>query len=125
MYIVDNIVLSVKTSRKILMVFSDSFARSPWCQFELALCLDHVIHTDDALVVVRLQTVASRHLTLPMMAVFHTTTYIEWEDDTEAISSFWGRLDLALSELKVGWSRRQIGGGSDRVCRHCGAESHF
>ena len=111
MYIVDNIVRSVKTSRKILMVFSDSFAKSPWCQFELALCLDHVIHTDDALVVVRLQAVMSRRLTLPMMAVFHTTTYIQWENDGEAIASFWGRLHLSLSELNV--NKRRLEGGVD------------
>jgi hypothetical protein len=33
--IVDNIETFVARSRKVLMVFSRHFARSPWCQFEL------------------------------------------------------------------------------------------
>ena len=98
-YIVDNIVSSVKSSRKILMLFSKNFARSQWCQFELALCLQHVIDNDDALVVVCLGDMMARDLTLSMMAVFNTMTYIQWQDESEARASFWGRLRLSLSEL--------------------------
>ena len=98
-YIVDNIVSSVERSRKILMVFSRNFARSQWCQFELAMCLQHAMNTDDALVVVCLDDMMSRDLTPTMMAVFYTTTYIQWQDGAEARASFWGRLRLSLDEL--------------------------
>nr|KAG5711249.1 hypothetical protein BaRGS_005946 [Batillaria attramentaria] len=37
--IVDNIVECVESSKKIMMLFSIDFAKSPWCQFELTLCL--------------------------------------------------------------------------------------
>nr|KAG5691248.1 hypothetical protein BaRGS_015216 [Batillaria attramentaria] len=77
-HIVDNIVHCVESSKKVMMLFSADFARSPWCQFELTLCLTHVMENDDALLVVHLYDVASRDMTSAMMAVMKTTTYIEW-----------------------------------------------
>ncbi|KAK7091913.1 toll-like receptor 13 [Littorina saxatilis] len=97
--IVDNIADCVESSKKILMVFSNHFLRSQWCQFELAYCLRHVMDYDDALIVVCLGDVASRDLTSSMMAVMKTTTYIQWVDDDDAIASFWGRLKEALQEV--------------------------
>nr|KAG5691246.1 hypothetical protein BaRGS_015214 [Batillaria attramentaria] len=98
-HIVDNIVHCVESSKKVMMLFSADFARSPWCQFELTLCLTHVMDNDDALLVVRLHDVASRDMTSAMMAVMKTTTYIEWEDQADARASFWGRLRIALHEI--------------------------
>nr|KAG5691250.1 hypothetical protein BaRGS_015218 [Batillaria attramentaria] len=101
-HIVDNIVHCVESSKKVMMLFSADFARSPWCQFELTLCLTHVMDNDDALLVVRLYDVASRDMTSAMMAVMKTTTYIEWEDQADARASFWGRLRIALQEILQG-----------------------
>jgi hypothetical protein len=49
--IVDNIVHCVESSKKILMVFSNDFVHSQWCQFELAYCLSHVMDCEDALII--------------------------------------------------------------------------
>lgn len=98
--IVDNIFQSVEDSRKVLMVFSKSFARSQWCQFELSLCLNHTMDHDDALVIACIDDVTSgADLTPTMMAVLYTTTYIQWAEESDARASFWGRLTLALSEI--------------------------
>ena len=97
--IVDNIVECVESSKKIMMIFSDSFVRSQWCQFELALCMRYVMDYDDALVIVCLNDVASRDMTGAMMAVLKTTTYIRWSTDPEAVASFWGRIVQALHEI--------------------------
>ncbi|XP_076447153.1 toll-like receptor 4 [Babylonia areolata] len=97
--IVDNIVHSVDSSKKILMVFSADFVHSQWCQFELNLCLSHVMDHDDALIVVCVDDVMSRQMTSAMMAVLKTTTYIQWQEQEDAVASFWGRLHLALSEI--------------------------
>ena len=97
--IVDNIVECVESSKKIMMIFSDSFVRSQWCQFELALCMRYVMDHDDALVIVCLNGVASRDMTGAMMAVLKTTTYIRWSTDPEAVASFWGRIVQALHEI--------------------------
>ncbi|KAK7089875.1 toll-like receptor 2 type-2 [Littorina saxatilis] len=101
-YIADNIVENILTSRKILMVFSRSFARRKWCQFELSFGLHHVIKTDDELVVLRLHEIQTNELTTPMMAVCQICQilhYIHWSNESEARASFWGRLNVSLSEI--------------------------
>ena len=98
--IVDNIINSVVGSRKVMMVFSKYFARSQWCQFELACCLSYVMDNDDALVIACVDDVTSgSDLTPTMMAVLYTTTYIQWADEPDAVASFWGRLSIALGEI--------------------------
>ncbi|KAK7114072.1 toll-like receptor 2 [Littorina saxatilis] len=98
--IVDNIFHSVKDSRKVMMVFSRHFARSQWCQFELAMCLNHVIHNDDALLIACVDDVTcSTELTPTMMAVLNTTTYIQWAEEDDAIASFWARMRIALRDV--------------------------
>nr|KAG5696804.1 hypothetical protein BaRGS_012827 [Batillaria attramentaria] len=97
--IVDNIEETLQTSKKVLMVFSTDFARSQWCQFELTLCLSHVMDYDDALLVVLLHDVPAHDMTSAMMAVLRTTTYIEWGEGPDARASFWGRIKIALNEI--------------------------
>nr|KAG5701418.1 hypothetical protein BaRGS_032750 [Batillaria attramentaria] len=97
--IVENITESVQASKKAMLIFSRGFSRSEWCQFELQLCLSHVMENDDALLVVLLEDIPSRDLTPAMMAVMKTMTYIEWEDEPEARASFWGRIRLTLDEI--------------------------
>nr|KAG5706776.1 hypothetical protein BaRGS_007279 [Batillaria attramentaria] len=97
--IVDNISDCVNSSKKVMMLFSTSFARSEWCQFELNFCLRHVMEHDDALLVLIMHDIPSRDLTTAMMAVMKTTTYIEWADEPDARESFWRRIHIALSEI--------------------------
>nr|KAG5712148.1 hypothetical protein BaRGS_014498 [Batillaria attramentaria] len=100
--IIENIQDCLETSKKVMMLFSSDFARSQWCQMELAMCMTHVIENDDALILVRLREIPSRDLTSAMMAVMKTTTYIEWEDMPEVRASFWGRIRIALQEIMQG-----------------------
>ena len=97
--ILNNIVDSVKGSKKFLMVFSKDFAASRWCQFELDLCLGHVFDNDDDLIVTCLDDVASRNVTSTMAAVLRTTTYIQWPRDPGASASFWRSLERALHQI--------------------------
>jgi toll-like receptor 13 len=97
--IVDNIAECVESSKKIMMIFSEDFKRSQWCQFELAFCLTHVMDYDDALIIVSLDDLTSYELTPTMMAVLKTTTYIQWDRHPDALRAFWGRLKQALHEV--------------------------
>ncbi|XP_070206404.1 toll-like receptor 13 [Littorina saxatilis] len=97
--ILNNIVDSVKASKKFMMVFSKHFAQSRWCQFELDLCLGHVMDNEDALIVTCLGEVASRDATSTMVAVMKTTTYIQWEERLDERASYWQRLNLSLHEI--------------------------
>ncbi|XP_076452286.1 toll-like receptor 2 type-2 [Babylonia areolata] len=97
--ILDNIVDSVKSSKKFVLVFSKHFALSRWCQFELDLCLGHVLDNDDALVVILLDDASSRDLTSTMKAVLGTMTYIQWQECPDVRAWFWRRLELSLAEI--------------------------
>ncbi|XP_070191497.1 toll-like receptor 13 [Littorina saxatilis] len=97
--ILENIEDCVDSSRRILMIFSQHFAHSNWCQFELTFCLRHVFENDDALLVTCLGDVASRELSSTMMAVLDTTTYIQWEERVEERGVFWERIEFALRAL--------------------------
>ena len=97
--ILNNILDCVKTSKKFMMIFSKHFAQSRWCQFELDLCLGHVLDNEGALIVTCLDDVASRDLTRTMMAVLSTTTYIQWEQNPYVRASFWNRLELSLKDV--------------------------
>nr|KAG5710261.1 hypothetical protein BaRGS_008977 [Batillaria attramentaria] len=100
--ITDNIVDSLAASKRVLALFSPSFAESQWCQFELELCLSHVVDNDDVMVVVILEHVPARDMSGAMMALLKTTTYIEWEHGQEAEASFWRRMTLALNDILPG-----------------------
>nr|KAG5700205.1 hypothetical protein BaRGS_011048 [Batillaria attramentaria] len=97
--IVDNIADCVEQSKKVMMLFSKSFAESPWCQFELNFCLTHVMEHDDMLVVVMLHEIPPRDLTTAMTAVMATTTYIKWVDQRDARAWFWDRIRITLNEI--------------------------
>ncbi|XP_025107432.1 toll-like receptor 2 type-2 [Pomacea canaliculata] len=97
--IVDNIVDTVNDSKKILMVFSTNFARSHWCQFELAFCLRHVMENEDNLIIMCLEDILSRDMRNVMMAILKTNTYIRWQDHPHVEASFWGCLGFTLQEV--------------------------
>ena len=97
--ILNNIVDSINASKKYLMVFSRHFTHSPWCQFELDLCLGHTLDYDDLLIVACLGDVPSRDLTSSMAAVLKTTTYIQWRPNRDAATLFWDRVELALEDV--------------------------
>jgi hypothetical protein len=105
--IVDNIVHCVESSKKILMVFSNDFVRSQWCQFELAYCLSHVMDYEDSLIVMCLDDVASREPTAAMRALMMTTNYIQYEQGRDGENLFWWRIRLALREIIVRQQPRQ------------------
>nr|KAG5701905.1 hypothetical protein BaRGS_014970 [Batillaria attramentaria] len=98
----DNIMDSLESSKRVLALFSRSFASSQWCQFEMELCLRHVIDNNDVMVVVLLEDVESRDLSGAMLALMKTTTYIEWGAKPEAVESFWRRMALALNDVLPG-----------------------
>nr|KAG5696210.1 hypothetical protein BaRGS_021695 [Batillaria attramentaria] len=100
--ITDNIIDSLAVSKRVLALFTPRFAESHWCDFELQMCLNHVIENDDVMVVVILEHVPARDMTGVMLALMKTTTYIEWGKEEDAVESFWRRMTLALADVLPG-----------------------
>ncbi|KAL8562018.1 hypothetical protein ACOMHN_031789 [Nucella lapillus] len=95
----DTISDCVEKSQKILMLFSSNFAQNQLWQFQLSMCLQHVLDHHDAIVIARLDDVTSRDMTATMLSVLRTTPYIQWAEGQDAVTSFWGRLRIALEEV--------------------------
>ncbi|XP_041359649.1 toll-like receptor 2 [Gigantopelta aegis] len=97
--IVDNIMASIDSSKRIMVVLSNSFSQRDWCQFELNVVQGHVLEKGgDLLVVVVLEQLNNRHLTPTMFTMLQTTTYITWPDDVDSEERFWDNLSVALRE---------------------------
>ncbi|XP_071080197.1 toll-like receptor 4 [Haliotis cracherodii] len=96
-YIIDNIVTNLDNSRNVIMVLSNSFILSSWCQFELTLIQKRALEKDEGyVVVVLLENIEARNMTSSLYALFQTTTYITWPDEEEDRHVFWMRLKQCL-----------------------------
>ncbi|GAB1609503.1 uncharacterized protein LOC115215177 isoform X1, partial [Argonauta hians] len=96
--IVDNIVESCEKSRKILLLLSNCFARSEWCQFEAMMAQQRVyIEKANALVPVLLEPLKIELVTPRLSALLKEKTYLEWtEHDHYGQKLFWCRLVKTL-----------------------------
>ncbi|XP_041349520.1 toll-like receptor 4 [Gigantopelta aegis] len=96
--IVNNIVDSLRRSRTVMLVLSNDFAKSHWCQFEMCLCQTYLLENGRGLLLaVLLEEIKSCHVTKSMYAVLKTTTYCTWPgEDEEAKSLFWERMRKSL-----------------------------
>ncbi|ESO86639.1 hypothetical protein LOTGIDRAFT_99628, partial [Lottia gigantea] len=75
--IIDNIVESIENSRRVLIILSNNFARSEWCQFEMTLAQKHVLNRAmEPLSVVLLEDIDSENMSNSLNALLKTTTYI-------------------------------------------------
>jgi hypothetical protein len=91
--IVDNIVENMKESRKVILVMSNAFARSEWCQFEVLLAHERFLKNgSDTLVTVLLEDVSSRHFTNALKIILTSTTYAIWSENEEGRRLFWNQL---------------------------------
>ncbi|XP_050409731.1 toll-like receptor 2 [Patella vulgata] len=80
--IIDNIVQHMESSRKVLVVLSNDFARSKWCQFEMSLAQKLVIDRSiESIVVVLLEDIETVNMSKSLNALLKTTTYIKWQDN--------------------------------------------
>ncbi|XP_041352545.1 toll-like receptor 3 [Gigantopelta aegis] len=97
--IVDNIVDSLRRSRRVVLVLSNDFARSHWCQFEMCLCQTYLLeHRRGLLLAVLLEDIKPCYVTKSMYAMLKTTTYCTWPgDDRQAKDLFWQRMRQALT----------------------------
>ncbi|XP_067683454.1 toll-like receptor 13 [Haliotis asinina] len=95
--IVDNIVDCIENSRCLVILLSNSFAQSDWCQFELALIQRYVLeNVNRLLVVVMLEDIHTSYMTKAMTAMLQTTTYLQWGEEDYARTAFFNRLRLLL-----------------------------
>ncbi|KAL4238245.1 hypothetical protein ACF0H5_002958 [Mactra antiquata] len=89
-YINDNIVQNINNSKKMLLVLSESFVNSGWCNFELKVALCKHIEEDYPVIVIILQEV--RQMNTSLKTLLKMTTYLEWKDGGAEEDLFWNKL---------------------------------
>ncbi|KAI0220993.1 hypothetical protein LSAT2_027566 [Lamellibrachia satsuma] len=91
----ENIVESIEKSRKVIVVLSNSFAKSRWCQIELAMANNRCLgNRRKSLILVLLETISPENQTAAMRCLLTTQTYLEWNEREE--ERFWKALKKAL-----------------------------
>ncbi|KAI0239353.1 hypothetical protein LSAT2_009922, partial [Lamellibrachia satsuma] len=77
----ENIVESIEASRKVIIVLSNSFAQSRWCQVELAMASNRRLSNwRNSLVLVLLETISPENQTATLRCLLTTHTYLEWNE---------------------------------------------
>lgn len=110
--ILENIVSSIDRSRCILLVISQSFLRSQWCQFELHLAQHRLLETRrEELILLFLEEIPGTKRPKTLQYLMRTKTYILWpkkDDDAEGQKLFWKRLHRAIVQNRAETERKQI-----------------
>ena len=97
--IVDNIVQSIESSRKTLLVVSNAFAISQWCQLELTLAQHRLLEEDrNAMILVLLEPLKRENITPRLLLQMKRQTYMEWTEDPVGQKLFWKKLRRALQK---------------------------
>src|SRR6218665_3861907 len=98
--IAENILESINSSRKTLLVVSNAFASSPWCHFELTMAQTRLMEEDrDSLVLILLEEIADCNLTPRLQIQMQRRTYIEWTKQSNVGQQlFWANLKHALDK---------------------------
>ena len=93
--IVDNIDKNLYLSRKVIVVLSNNFSKSEWCEFELALAQRRYLKEGiDVMIVVLLEKLQNKNVTSVIKSLVTTVTYAEWseEDNSTCQQVFWGHV---------------------------------
>ncbi|XP_066998492.1 toll-like receptor 2 [Anabrus simplex] len=105
--IVDNIVHCIDKSRRVIIVLSQHFVKSKWCQWELDMA-NHKSFEDSScfLILIQLEILERRALPRHLKLLMDTRTYLEWPDKKEAETN----TDVVFKRLKdaMGPSIRQV-----------------
>ncbi|XP_024936811.1 toll-like receptor 13 isoform X2 [Cephus cinctus] len=98
--ILENIISGMDLSRMFLLVISDSFLKSQWCQFEMYLAQHRLLEMcRDCLILVLLEEIPKNMRPKILQYLMITKTYIVWPkngNDNCAKKIFWQRLKKAL-----------------------------
>ncbi|VDH95648.1 toll-like receptor 3 [Mytilus galloprovincialis] len=102
-FIADNIIDTIKVSRKIVFVVSRSFLDSEWCQYELDMARMHMFQQNrEMLIIILLEDIPNGKLPSRLKQIWEKITCLETDEKTRndqvpnGDNIFWKRLHLAI-----------------------------
>ena len=106
--VIANITTSLEKSRKVILVLSDKFATSGWCQVETSMAHLHMIEGGrNPIVMVKLGDIETGHMTVTLRHLMTTQTYLPWSEDAREQKAFWRKLGAALKPPRGRRTRRE------------------
>ncbi|GLV35076.1 tollo [Carabus blaptoides fortunei] len=106
----ESVLQSVASSRKTLLIVSDSFAKSQWCRWEAKLAEHHHLFFHDGdikgpqgtLLIILLDNICEGNMTPTLKYLLKTRIYLEWCTDPEKQLQFWDKLRKKLASPNNG-----------------------
>ena len=108
--ILENIVSCMDRSRCLLLLISENFLLSQWCQFEMNLAQHRLIETRrEKLILVLLEDIPTKKQPKTLKYLMRTKTYIKWPQNgsSDEKALFWKRLKKAIISSK--WENDSYG----------------
>ncbi|KAK3091594.1 hypothetical protein FSP39_021019 [Pinctada imbricata] len=95
--ILDQIAETIKHSRKVILVLSNNFAKSQWCQYEILLAQHRFLEEGgNSLILILLSDIKQKYMTNCLGMLLRTMTYISWTENSEGKKLFWGKLIVSM-----------------------------
>ncbi|OWF47576.1 toll-like receptor Tollo [Mizuhopecten yessoensis] len=92
----ETIVRSVECSRRTILIMSDNFLKSEWCQYEFQTAHSHVLQDrTNRLIIILLSDVNVNEMSSDLKLYLQTRTYVKYSDPW-----FWEKLYYAMPDIK-------------------------
>ncbi|XP_061188802.1 toll-like receptor 2 type-2 [Saccostrea echinata] len=90
---VDDILESIDTSRKLILVLSNNFMDDQWCKYETALA-SHTLADGDGhkLFLILLENIRSEHINRSLKVLLKSISHVEWTENKTGQRMFWQTL---------------------------------
>jgi len=88
--IIDNIAQSIESSHKCLLIASNAFSRSNWCQYEMSVAQTGMLRKDRHIIIlVLLEEINEINMNPRLRHEMSRSTYAEWTGDVVGQQLFW------------------------------------
>ena len=92
-FIEDEIIKSITSSRKTVLILSPNFVKSKWCFFEMQMARNRLFEEgSDVLILVMLAEIKRSEITSTLAHLLDTKVYLQWTQDPDGQKLFWAKL---------------------------------
>ena len=101
--VADNIIDSIENSHKTILILSNHFVQSQWCQLEMSMAQHKLLTSQkDVLVLVLKDPIDDCFLTSRLRHLMTTQTYLAWDEkDPEKVRHFWKALRRSVKPKRA------------------------
>lgn len=106
-FISESVLDHISKSRRTVLVVSESYAKSYWCNWESQIAEHHRLFSreandciDESIVLIKLGKIDEAHLNPTLKYILKTRIYLEWDPDEQKQVVFWRKLRQFLTPPK-------------------------